>query len=665
MPQPLLLLRVLVTATLLAGWRQAAGQLPPARGPLPGSGPGLAGGQSAALQDAVEGIAGLMQRFEQLQPQMAALPPAELEEIARPAQLLHERFQTMQGRMLSNGGSAGPQLEQEAITFHKDLALFVDQVSARLGVTGPRHAGTGPAQVSLGSLPQMAASPQPGAGSTASPATERRLQAAMQAIQSNMQKFQTLHPKLQSLPQQVFTPLANQAQQLHEEFLRLQKRGIELAGDGNRQMLEADAAPYADQLDSYVSRQTAFVADAQSQVSKSAGMGGGSLGSLGYNGMLGDRIHTTGTLGGAKGAAGSGLGSQAFGSPPQVSMPPLQPGALGGSMPAQSIPGQVTPATDARLSAVIDKVVKMMQEFQGIAPQLARAAPGAVAQLASTGTTLDTRFRELQQRGAAIAGDGTRPMTEKEASAYLLDMEAFHEDQARYVAAAQEAIQSSGGSGTRPGMPGSSGLGSASLEDLRGGGSLGSGLSGGNLGVGQAGGNLGSGLGGGRLGGGLAGGSFGSGLAGGRLGSGLAGGNLDAGLAGGSFGSGLSGGSLGSGLAGGSLGSGLAGGSLGSGLAAGSLGSGLAGGSLGGGLAGGSLGSGLNGGFGTSQFGGAPPHGTKSRPMFGASKASKPAGDEAGLEALEKMGSVKLDTSVLGGSEVCADGTCSESRPWQ
>ena len=38
---------------------------------------------------------------------------------------------------------------------------------------------------------------------------------------------------------QAFNTLANQAQQLHEEFLTLQRKGIQLAGDGRQPMLEA------------------------------------------------------------------------------------------------------------------------------------------------------------------------------------------------------------------------------------------------------------------------------------------------------------------------------------------------------------------------------------------------------------------------------------------
>jgi len=445
-------LRVLLAAVAFATCPRAAGQLPPARGgsPLPGSF-GAAGGQSAALQDAVEGIAGLMQRFQSLQPQLAGLPPAELEGIARPAQELHERFLSMQGRMAAAAGSAGPQLEAEAISFHKDLANFVDEVSARLGLSGPRS-GTPFQQVSMGSLPQAG---QARPGGLASADTERRLQMTMQAIQTGMQRFQVLHGKLQNLPQQAFQTVAAQAQKLHEEFLVLQQRGISLAGD-NKPMLEADAAPYVEQLQSYVSRQASFIEQVDQQVqSLPGGFGGGP----GYQGMAGSQIPLPPSSG-----LGQGLGA----GPAPISMPPLQAGGASAGV----VPGQVTPATDKRLSVIIDKVVQLMQDFQGLAPQLARANPQALSSIASTGTKLDTRFRDMQQRGSLLAGDGSRPMSEADARAYTEEMEAFYDDQVRYVEQTKQIIKSSsetGGLGTfgRPGGLGG-GLGSASLEDLRG-----------------------------------------------------------------------------------------------------------------------------------------------------------------------------------------------------
>ncbi|CAE7201276.1 unnamed protein product [Symbiodinium pilosum] len=435
-----------------------AGQLPLPR-TLPGCGAPAPGAPTAPLQDAVEGIAGLMQRFEQMQPQIATLPPAELQQVAEPAQRLHERFEAMQQKLMTRSG--GPDLEEEAIVFHRDLAVFVDQVSSRLGITSPARParsglvgsdGAGFAPVSLGSLPGQG-SAVPGIGGAASESTERRLQAAMQAIQSGMQRFEALHPKLPNLPPQAFNTLANKAQQLHEEFLTLQKKGIQLAGDGRQPMLEADAAPYADQLESFVSRQISLVNEAEQQVQQLATLassGGG------YQGMLGHRLP-------------SGL-TPSPREPGMANIPQMPPMPPAQTQMQASIPGQVTPATDAKLSGMIDKVIRLMQEFQSLVPQLTRVSQQAIAPLANVGASLDTRFRELQRRGNDIAGDTTRPMTENDASEYLHELEAFYAEQERYVEQVKEMLKSNPSAAPGLRAPGAGiGLGSARLEDLRGG----------------------------------------------------------------------------------------------------------------------------------------------------------------------------------------------------
>lgn len=418
--------------------------------------------QSAALQDAVEGIAGLMQRFEDLQPQIAQLPAPELQQIAQPAQKLHERFENMQKKLVAINGNAGPELEEEAITFHRDLAVFVNGVARRFGITGPRSL-PGAASVAAVDASQrpgsFGARRSPGGlaggAGAASPATEQRLQAAMQAIQSGMQRFESLHQKLATLPAQVLNPLADQAQRLHEEFLRLQQKGMQLAS--GQLMLEADAAPYADELESYMSRQLTFVGDAEYQVKQAAAPS-----SSGYQGMLGNRLSP----------APVGAQAASFGPLPATGAPAQAMGSMGstgsigiGPMGQAPLPGQVTPETDRRLSAIIEKVIRLIQEFQGLAPQLSRIPQQVLAPLANMGTSLDTRFRELQRRGSEIAGDNTRPMTEKDASQYLKDMEAFHSEQERYVEQAKQALQAAPAQGL--GAGGLS-LGSARLEDLRG-----------------------------------------------------------------------------------------------------------------------------------------------------------------------------------------------------
>lgn len=100
-----LALMVAPVAGQFSGLPPAQPQVPPCRAPSTT--------QSAALQDAVEGIAGLMQRFEDLQPQIAQLPATELQQIAQPAQKLHERFENMQKKLVALGsGNAGPELEE-------------------------------------------------------------------------------------------------------------------------------------------------------------------------------------------------------------------------------------------------------------------------------------------------------------------------------------------------------------------------------------------------------------------------------------------------------------------------------------------------------------------------------------------------------------------------
>lgn len=108
---------IFVLVSPVAGQLSTVGlpQSPPCR--APGS------TQSAALQDAVEGIAGLMQRFEDLQPQIGQLPPGELQQIAQPAQKLHERFENMQKKLVAINGNAGPELE-EACENHVSFYLL-------------------------------------------------------------------------------------------------------------------------------------------------------------------------------------------------------------------------------------------------------------------------------------------------------------------------------------------------------------------------------------------------------------------------------------------------------------------------------------------------------------------------------------------------------------
>eukprot|EP00929_Paragymnodinium_shiwhaense_P078109 TRINITY_DN40417_c0_g1_i1.p1 TRINITY_DN40417_c0_g1~~TRINITY_DN40417_c0_g1_i1.p1 ORF type:complete len:695 (-),score=161.17 TRINITY_DN40417_c0_g1_i1:82-1968(-) len=490
----------------------------------------MAGASSSALssaggvQDAVEGIAGLMRRFEQLQPQLTRLPPAELQRLGTESQQLHERFEELQGkmRMAGSSGNMSPTLEGQVVAYHKDLAVFIDTVESALGISGPSAAafsGLGSALTGrLGGASSIAASPPgPGGFSSArptaataglrsggdavSPATDQRLQKAMRDIMDGMQRFEALHPQLTRLPQQQFTSVASRGQQLHERFAILQRRGVELAGDGNMPMRETEAAPYADEMEAFVAAQLAFVKEAEQQVRNAGpGLGGTLPSSSGLGGGLGGGLGAGlgGGLGGAAPLSGSGLGglpplgsssgSMAapgfnMGGPAGGAMPS---GAMpGGSIPGGAVPGQVTPSTDQALSAVINRVVATMQEFEGMKPRIGQMAPQALQTVAQQGQALHERFLALQQRGSRLAGDGTRPMLETDARSYADEMEAFHQDQTRFVEATKQALQSAG----------SCGLGGGGL-----GGGLGGALGGGALGAG-----FGGGLGGG-LAGGLAGG---------------------------------------------------------------------------------------------------------------------------------------------------------------
>lgn len=71
-----------------------------------------------------------------------------------------------------------------------------------------------------------------------------------------------------------------------------------------------------------------------------------------------------------------------------------------------------------------------------------------------------TASLHYDKRGAVLAGDGSAPMAEREASTYVVDLEAFHVDQVAYIDQARQALQSGGGS-VAP--LGSATLGSASL----------------------------------------------------------------------------------------------------------------------------------------------------------------------------------------------------------
>jgi len=462
-----------------------------------------------------------MRRFEQLQPQLGRLPQVELEAVVVNGQRLHERFLELQEKMQRSGGVLPAAQEAHLVEFHRDLALFVQRVERQLGLEGTAQPAAQPAAFgalggqqqqqpfqqlqqqqfdggSAGGFGGAAASgvpPRSAGGPAVSPATERRLQTSMQGIVGGMQRFEGLHPRLGGLPQQMFQEIASTGQRLHEEFLVLQRRGVELAGDGRAPMREADAQEYLAQVEVFVPNLVAFVARAEETVrtqgaAGAAGAGFGSVGGLGGGlppasvGGFGGGGLPPASVGGFGGGGGGATG-----------LPPASVGGFGGGQAgagglgggfgggplgggSAGAAGAVTPATDRQLSAVIKAVTDLMQDFQSQKPAISRLPPQVLQPLAQTGQQLHERFVALQQRGALLAGDGTKPMSEADASAYTADMTAFYQDQVVYVNSVKQSLQSQGGGGAgigSTGLGGGFGLGAGFAAGPAGGGGFGAG----------------------------------------------------------------------------------------------------------------------------------------------------------------------------------------------
>lgn len=491
---------------------QVSGQLP-AAGQFGGSravesplDSGRIAGEQAALQDAVEGIGGLMQRFEQLQPQLQSLPRAELEGIAVDGQQLHTRFFELQERMRLVGGGVPSFEESNVIGFHRDLALFTARVEGKLGIMGPVPPVQAAAEGQLNNFAGSVASGhsqastqvssshgrEQGASATAATgrvqsATDQRLQAAMNQVVSGMQRFEALHPKLRSLPQHMFAEVAGRGQKLHEHFVVLQRRGVELSGGSeNSQMREADALPYAGQLEGFASELLSLVGEAESLVQGTPPMGHGLSPAGGGLPPLGGSLSP---VGGTLPPVGGGLPPVVGGLPARVGMPNgLQSGAfaqaagggaafsgsgtapfgarasVGGGMPANSGSfqvagnvagvggsasqvgsGRMTTATDQRLSAVISKVAAKVQEFEAVVPQFNRLPQQLFSQMAQQAQDLHGRFIGLQKRSEMLVGDGSVPMAENDGHMLSSELESFFNDQFAFVEVARQALQSPGG----------------------------------------------------------------------------------------------------------------------------------------------------------------------------------------------------------------------------
>jgi hypothetical protein len=424
----------------------------------------LAGGQ-ADLQDAMEGIEGLMQRFEELQPQLRTLARSDLEAVAAEGQQLNVRFLDLQDR-LGAAGAGGPGMvvptveEGRLIGFHRDLALFMARVEGKLGITGPvpssRLAFDGQASgMPLTDIGQANARTSPApfqSRADAAPSTDERLQATMRKVAEGMQRFEALHPHLRSLSPQVFNEIASRGQRLHEEFQTLQRRGAELSSTGGAS--DADAMQYVASFEAFAVEQAAFVRDAEAQVQRSMS-GGTGIASAAPSGMGGFAMPTG--MGGS--AMPTGMGGSAM------------PTGMGGSAMPTGLPGmsqtaaggRVTPATDGRLSNVISKIVARMQEFEGLKVQFSRLPQQTFSSIAQRAQALNNRFVALQQIGTRIAGDGSSPMLESDALSYAAEMEAFHTDQAAFVDEAKRVVHSGGLGFAGGGMVGAP-LGSATLN---------------------------------------------------------------------------------------------------------------------------------------------------------------------------------------------------------
>jgi len=450
------------------------------------------------LQLAIDGIAGLMQRFESLQPRMGQIKPVEFQRIAATSQQLHERFLELQERLRRVADKVPASDEQRVLKFHSDLEAFVASVDAQLGIAGSqppaglKAAPTGGASphVYAQSVPSRGAAISPqlpegtraslGGGMSASPptvqappvtrpsdvvtpTTDRRLQKTMNDIVNGMRRFEDLHPQLRSMPVPAYQSIASRAQQLHEKFVALQRRGTELTGSGNIAMRETDAVLYASQMENFVREQTELINDAQGQVDKAqfgamnSHEGGYAQGgnTFGYRGMLGQVLTvpkpSSSALHGFQGE------NSDYGQAPTPVRSTSNSLHSGGRLNTMS--GIVTPTTDRRLSAVIKKVVDQMQEFESMKQRIQQLPPQILQNIAAQGERLHQRFVALQQRGAAIAGDGTNPMQESDASLYADDMESFYQEQSAYVTHAKEALHN--GPGKFAGSQFTNGLNSA------------------------------------------------------------------------------------------------------------------------------------------------------------------------------------------------------------
>mmetsp|Transcript_96749 Transcript_96749/g.311831 ORF Transcript_96749/g.311831 Transcript_96749/m.311831 type:complete len:483 (+) Transcript_96749:2678-4126(+) len=379
-----------------------------------------------------------MQRFEQLQPGLTRIPQGELQPFLIESQALHERFLELQAQSQTTGPSALEAWQQQRLLpFRDDLAAFVERVETRLGTQPqggiPQCGGGGVGALGAASFGQQPSGAfgassfgQQPRGAIPDGPTNLRLQSSMQKIQGGMQRFEALHPQLRNADPQLFNRVADRGQQLHEEFMELQRTGVELESS-NTPSHQADMEAYLARLDRFVPGMLDFVTGVEDSLRNSGG-GGRQMGSFGSSSP---------GFGGAGGVppVSPGMPQRAF----------AASGGFGGAGAAGVGAGSITPATDQSLSGVIQQLTDLMQEFQAMRPQISQLPPSRLAPVGQQGEVLDERFRQLQLRGAAIAGDGTQPMMEADAVPYLAELENFAQEQRAYVDTIKQVVRGAGG----------------------------------------------------------------------------------------------------------------------------------------------------------------------------------------------------------------------------
>jgi len=253
-----------------------------------------------------------------------------------------------------------------------------------------------------------------------------------------------LHPRLRTLPTRLFNQVASFGQRLHEEFLVLQQKGLELTGVGRRPSLEAETGLYLAQLEEFATRLVGFVREAEDNVRKNIAdqstLGGDQL----YANMADASIPHVHARSSYLSSSGDGIPALRHddNNAPMVSIPDgRSDDQRYRSTSSSAQGGSIIPSTDRRLSNIIEKVTELMHRFQDLKPLLTKVPAPVLEPLAQRGQELHQRFVALQHRGVSIAGNNAKPMQEIDAMAYVEDMEAFFADQSSYVRSVRQILE--------------------------------------------------------------------------------------------------------------------------------------------------------------------------------------------------------------------------------